>query len=482
MKIFAKKVLGAVLCVILIFLLCACEGSPQSGGKNTQTSGAMEENNTKTNNGSTQPDNNMPQNITENTSHTSGTLCFLCGSESCCNTENGYYYLTGETTKLRGDDYGTHLMYMDFATCQEIYLCSTAGCRHDTADCPAVFLYDEFPSYTTKLFIFKNNLYILSREYDNDGSMSQDMLLGESGLLSPEKSPAVLYRAGLDGTGRKPVYTFDSDLTLEDHVIGDENGIYIITKKLSVDKIDNASYTTLSERRLMFLDLESFDIKEICSMDFNDGISWQVIGCCENSLILSGIDFGKELSLDEKWDDDIHKELYEKSFDVYAVLDLESGALREFYRISNKEEHSARVVGDILYLSSSENQDIEGLNILTGEKKTICTLSQNFIMDTLGDMLCCRDWNLSKDSTWYFVNTKTGEISHSSLVNQCNGWELEFYAELASDVLVVYDYDAEKNSDGSYSIYQKKCALISKEDLFAGKENYRKIKMIGPGE
>lgn len=490
-KNFVKRILILILSAILVCLLCACTKDAQTEGGDTQINGRSKEItdkskqiNDKDRDGTgknTETDNNTAQqNNAENLSHKSGALHFLCGIDSNCSTENGYYYLTEETKKLRDENYATYLMYMDFATCQEIYLCSTAGCKHDTADCPAVFLYDDFPVSTTKLFVWKENLYILSKEYDDDGGMYENVM--SVGDTQPESSPAVLYKAKLDGTERKQIYTFDSDLTLEDMVVGDENGIYIITKKVCTDKAGTFSYMTSSERKLMFLDLESFNIKEICSMDFNDKISWNVTDCCGNFLILKGIDFGREISKDEKWNDDIYKSLYENSFDVYSILDLESGTVTEIYRGSNKYSHSSHVIGDILYLSSSENQNIEGLNIITGEKKTVCTLSQNLIMDVLGDMLCCRDWNLAGDFTWYFVDTKTGEIYHSSLVNKCNGWDLEFYAETASDVLVVNDYDAKKGSDESYEIYQMKYALISKEDLFSGKENYRKIKMIGTGQ
>ncbi len=477
-KAFTKNF---ILCAVLICLLCGCGKDVQTKSGNTQENGSREISDKEKEEKNTETDSaTIQQNTGKNLFYKTGDLRFLCGSESNCSTENGYYYLTGETTKLRDGDYATHLMYMDFATCQEIYLCSTAGCKHDTADCPAVFLYDDFPAYTTKLFVWKDNLYILSREYDDDGTMSEDILYIED--TQPEGFPAVLYKAKLDGTERKQIYTFDSDLTLEDMVVGDENGIYIITKKVSTDKTDTASYTTSSERKLIFLDLESLNTREICSMDFNDNISWNVTGCSGDSLILNGIDFGREISRDEQWNDDVYKSLYESSFDVYSVLNLESGTVTEIYRDSNQYEHSSQVIGDTLYLSSSENQNIEGLNIFTGEKKTVCTLSQNLILDALGDMLCCRDWNLAGDFTWYFVDTKTGEIHHSSLVNKCNGWSLEFYAKTASDILVVNDYDAKKNSDESYEIYQIKYALISKEDLFSGKENYRNIKMIGPGQ
>lgn len=399
--------------------------------------------------------------------------------KSACNTEDGYYYLTEDIMELRDGSYGMHLMYMDFASGRELYLCSTAGCKHDSPDCPAVFLYDDFPLSSTIPFIFGDHLYILSREYDNDGSASQSFITIGGGA---ESQPAALYRANLDGTGRKKIYTFDADLTLEDKVIGNDQGIYIITKKLSSDKNGTQSYTTSSERKLMFLNLSSLSLTEICSMDFGDSISWHILGCCPNGFVLCGTDFGRELSRDEIWDDDVYKDLYNNSNEVYALLSREGGKPKEIIRLSNKYEISERLLGNKLYLSSKENQNIEEIDTKTGEKKTICSLRENCIMDTLGDVLCCRGWDLADDPVWYFVDTKTGAITHSPLTIPCNGWSIDFRGETAQDVLFVYDYDATGSKDGSYEIHRYKHALISKSDLFAGKESYRKIEMIGSGQ
>ncbi len=404
-------------------------------------------------------------------------------NRSACITQNGYYYLTFESTELRDGNYGMHLMYMDFASGREIYLCSTAGCEHDSLDCPSVFLYDDFPSLSTIFFTIGDHLYILSRDYDNDGSVAQDSIaIGDWSTAVVESRPTVLYRANLDGTERKKIYTFDADLTIEDKVIGNDKGIYVITKKLSTDKDGGKIYTTSSERKLMFLELDSLSLNEVCSMDFDDHISWRITGCCQDGFLLCGTDYGRELSRDEIWDDDVYRGLYENSYNVYAFLSRDGGEMKEIARQSNTYFSSAELLGDILYLSSAENQDIEALNIKTGEKKTLCTLSQNMIMDTLGDRLCCRSWDLSSDHIWYFVDTKTGEITNTPLKILYNDWSIDFYGETAQDVLFIYDYDATATPNGSYRIHQYKYALISKDDLFAGKDNYRRIEMIGPGQ
>lgn len=405
--------------------------------------------------------------------------------EAACNTENGFYYLTGKVVKLRDGNYGVHLMYMDFAAGREVYLCSTASCKHDSLDCPAVFLGDDFPAWSSRLFVFGDKLYILARGYDYDDTMTQSVVtIGYDDSLVTESRPAVLYRANLDGTERKKVYTFDAAVTLEDMVIGNDRGIYLITKKLSAEKHGNQVYTTSTDRKLVFLELDSLSMEEVCPMTFDDHISWNVTGCYQNGFILQGTDYGRELSWEEKWEDDVevHRELYQNSFTVYARLSQEGGRPEEICRQSNFYENSGRVLGDSLYLSSEENQKVEAVTIETGERRTLCTLPQNLIMDVLGDMLCCRAWDLAGDQTWYFVSTKTGDVTKTPLVNLCNGWSLEFRGQTASEVLFVYDYDAEKFNDGSYEINQKKHALISKEALLAGREDYRKIEMVGPGQ
>lgn len=457
-----------MIAVLVCSSLCACSNQAGTSGGNDdagQNAGAQ-------------------QNTGGSASSGSRDLQLLSNryGDAACNTENGYYYLTTEVKKLRDGNYGTHLMYMDFAAGREIYLCSTAGCKHDSLDCPAVLSYDDFPTVSTIPFVFGDYLYILSREYDNDGSVSQEtMQIGGNGN-SVESQPAVLYRANLDGTGRKKIFTFDAGLTLEDKVIGNDKGIYIITKKLSADKDGNETYTTSSERRLMFLDLSSLSLSEVCSMDFGDHISWKIIGCCQNDFLLCGDDFGREITRDETWNEDVYKELFKNSSKVYALLNRDGGKPKEIARQSNRYDRSVQLLGNKLYLSSEENQNIDVLDIQTGEKKTLCTLPQNLMMDTLGDTLCCRGWDLAGDPTWYFVDTKTGAVTKTPLVIPHNGWSIDFRAETKTDVLFVYDYDATESGDGSYEIHRYKHALISKDDLFVGKDSYRKIEMVERGK
>ena len=112
----------------------------------------------------------------------------------------------------------------------------------------------------------------------------------------------------------------------------------------------------------------------------------------------------------------------------------------------------------------------------------VAKLKQNNLLSTLGGKLCCRDWDLSKDFTYYFVDPATGKVQHSKLVNKRLGWDLEFLAENDRDALVVYDYEATPGArKGLYNISQYKLALIDKTDLFQGVDRFQPIQMTGKG-
>lgn len=459
--------LSIIFPLLLALVLTACGQSGQASSGAKREDGSKSDLSTNSGNGA------ATQEISD--------LQYLCRANGYgCSTENGYYYLTEDPKKLEDGNYGIYLMYMDYATQQEIYLCSNSGCNHNNANCPAVFLYDDF-SISTRLFIYKNQLYILSKDPDQDGSMSTSSTLDDDISFSYiEDTPHTLYRAELDGTNRQKIYTFDT-VTLEDFVLGDASGIYVVAKKISVTRENGSEYRNSEEKNLLRVDVETKKAEKVCSLDFEDDITWHIQGCFENTLVLEGTDYGRKLTNAEMFDDDAYKNYYLNSSEVYALLDLKTGEKKEALRLSNETEFSDAIAGNKLYYSLSDRQQILCRDLATGEEKEIASLPQSYIYHAMDGVLCCHDWDF-QNHTFYYVDINTGEVSHSKLVNKSLGWDLEFRAELADRVLVIYDYDATPAGDGAYEINQYKYALISKEDLYAGNENYYPIKMIEKGE
>lgn len=142
-----------------------------------------------------------------------------------CSTDEGFYYLTEKQTELSDGSYASHLMYMDCATCQEVYLCSDSSCRHDTQACTSVF---SDASYDGRIFLWDGFLYYLDRSPDTSGT-TVITITGETGT---ETRPSVLYRMNPDGSGREQIYAFDDKATVEDVAFGGPGGLYFVTKKL----------------------------------------------------------------------------------------------------------------------------------------------------------------------------------------------------------------------------------------------------------
>lgn len=415
-----------------------------------------------------------------------GGLYLLASQEQeGCYTQDGYYYLPSQPETLADGSYGSRLMYMDFATLQEVYLCSNAGCNHNSADCQAVCLYDEFPPYTSLLFVYQSALWVLSRKTDSGDSMQMEFGADsmDSGLTDPKinMQEAVLYRMNLDGTDRRKVHTFDQNVVLEDLVLGDGEGIYVVEKELSAEQEGEATYYTSVSRRLVRVNPDTGKETQVCSLEFGDGIQWKILGGYGNVLLLVGTDYGQPYTQEEYYDEDTYKALFENSVEIYASLDLDSGQKKERYRIANREENCGRMVGHMLYVSSREEGGIKAIDLDTGAERTLCVAEGNYyyIWDVIGDKLCCKDQ--SWDHTFYYIDMNSGTVSHSPLVNLSLGWSLEFRAVLDRDVLVIYDYEAVDNGDGSYEINRCQYGLISREDLVAGNGNYRKIRMVGSG-
>ncbi len=494
-KHVAKK--AAAFTIALSILLSGTACGNNEDGNNTAADGdiamagdkAMAGDNTAAAENSAERESSQDKPDPYAASQASDDLKFLCSEDgnASCATQEGYYYISTESQKLQDGSLGYRLMYIDYASCQEICLCSAPGCSHDTKDCTAVLPYDEFHAHDSKLFLHQGSLYILNRQYDAEGSYSAtlgaegEVILGNVSSANP--MPAALYRMNPDGTGRQKVFSFDPDLTLAGTLALDGQGLYAVSKKLSSEQTGTGEYTSSSEKTLVFLDLSSYSLSQIAPLEFGDSINWQLIGCVNGSFLLEGIDYGRRLTVEEQFgdDDDIYHELYKNSHTVFALLDPSSGSSREVYRMKNQETHSSALLNDTLYISFTDSKKILGVNVSTGEETLLSTHPQNYIVGTLGNMLCCQNLNTFTDPTYYFVDTDTGEIRHSDLVNKSLGWSLELVAETDSDVLVIYDYDAVSADGESYEIRLYQHGLISKEDLFSGKDNYRKIQMAGRG-
>ncbi len=466
-----KKLTALLLTTLLMLSLAACGKGPADRNATERTQPQSEPQTTQS---GKQDD---PQ---------SNGITLLCDDSSSFSshfgTASGYYYFT-ESGKIQGEKSGLHLMYIDYATKKEVYLCSDSGCQHNSETCTSVFSMEEFGTDCLP-FVHGNWLYVLNREFDQDGSTAMD-LQGGTDDVKTESMPVSLYRMGLDGSVRQKVFTFPENTTAEKLVFSDGDDLWFVTKKLSFQQDGNATYTTSSDRALSRLDLSEGKIVSTIPLEFGDHMHHKVIGGTGSQFILCSVEYPQGMSEQDvmRLTDDDWKKLYKNSSTVCSALDVTSGEKKEIYRQANRSlSPSFAVRGGYLYASDYENNGILKIDLASGEKTTLAELSQNYIYDTLGDALCCVNVNESQDSTLYFVDMETGEVRHSTLTNQSLGWQLDILADAGDQVLVVYDYEAIPRNDGSYEILQFQYGLISISDLYHSNENYEPIAMVGSGK
>lgn len=457
-----KRIVSSLLTGVLVLTLTACGTDRQESSKSSEVS--------------SEPGGTQQQTV-------SNELTLLCDDSSSFSnhfgTESGFYYFT-ESNKIADKLSGMHLMYIDYATKKEVFLCSDSGCLHDSEQCSSVYAQDEFGTDSLP-FVWGDALYVLSRDYDTDGNTSFNF--GE-GATTPEAKKVNLYRMNLDGSSRQKIYTFSDDITTEKLVFGDGDNLWFVTKKLQTQSEKAGDYTTSTDRNLSKYSISENKIIDTISLDFGDNIYQTVVGASGGTFVLNGVAYPDGMSeadvmklSDEEW-----KEICKNSSTIYSSLDVRSKNKKEIYCIDSSGMQSTCSVKDgVLFVSDCGDSGIVKINLASGKKTKFANLAQNYIYFSLADTLCCLDTGKTDDTTLYFADMKTGEIYHSTLTNKSLGWQLDVLADTDDQVLVVYDYDATENGD-QYTINAYKYALISKDDLYNSKANYSPIAMAGGGK
>lgn len=468
-----KRMIALILAGTLLLSLCACTKDVFDPKEDQQHTGI-----------SADKENKMPGSNMQGV----GGIQLLADENSPISnhfgTENGYYYLS-EADKISGDLYGMYLMYIDYSTKKEVYLCSDSGCRHDSETCSAVLSWEEVGN-DSLIFVQGDFLYLLNREYDPDGTTTMNFIAGDDGAsVNTESAETSLYRMKPDGSSREKFFTFPENTTTEKIVFGDGNSLWFVTKKISFEQENGARYTTSGERALVQLDLGAKKITKTISLKFDDSIDYDVIGGSGSKFVLSGVEYPNGMSSDEamRLSDDDFKEMYKNSVTVDCVLDADSGEKKELHRVSNKGDRETFFVADgYLYTSRSEGGIVK-TNLETGEEAALTnSLGQNYILSGLSDSLCCVEPGSKEDKAHYFVDMETGEVSRCTLLNQSLGWPLDILCDAGEHVLVIYDYDATPTGDGAYEISKYHYGLISKSDLYNSKASYEPISMVRSGK
>lgn len=416
--------------------------------------------------------------------------CWNCQS-SVCYTENGYYHMG----PYLENEYN-HLLYLDYATQQEVVVCSDSSCKHDTVNCASVF-FDEYV-FENHLFVFQDYLYCLCTDYDQDGTMSSG-----GGFLSDElkeindereaKRRASLYRMNLDGTEREKLWQSDAGYVAETEVFGDGTGFWFVTKQPSaeVHEETGAVYNHCKNRAFIRYDINERKITDRIPLEDYNNIALNVDGCTGSKFYLIGMAYPNGTSIMDNMDilapgmemGSIHPDYWDfndKCECVYFTLDVKTKELKEItrYKIADMN-YGAECRGGKIYFERPDDSCFT-YNIETGETAEL-NIPEGYRLDGFfADKLVLSHYpGDHNDTARYFADPDGSNITRSELLTN-DGADIDLITVVGDDALVITGHGGipSERNPGAYTCWTALYALISLDDLYNGRANYKPFDMV----
>lgn len=398
----------------------------------------------------------------------------------CCSSKDGFYFMTD-----RLDSLYPRLKYVDYATRQEVFLCSDSSCNHDKESCTAVFSYEEFYANEggkSRLFTYNNKLFFLSNPA-SDFLMWQSPNAGEEGGFSAgsfvEEKNAALCQMNLDGTGREKIFELPKGQTFETAVVGEGDNLWFIIKTPDIykDEKSGAAMTCSKDRQLIKFSLSGKKIIESIPFDEYNKTTLELMGAWGNSLIFSGVeypdsktrlDYAELLAPKETLEEEIAhmdetNDFFDRCFQVFFTMDTNAGKIKEIYRqkgfFCNIHQYNGNLYVD------SRDYGITRVDISTGEAEKFTPPEEYELWGFLGDKIVYMHKTPDySDNSYYFCDLGSEELKKAEPI-----------VNLSTDLLAVSGSTALITTDGAFGDI-KDMALISLEDIYNGNRNFEYIK------
>ena len=355
---------------------------------------------------------------------------------------SGYYYLSAL------DGGASLLRYIDYATGQDLPLCSQPNCSHSGETCPAWLAYSGTSAnvYATDQQVF---VTFNGSPWDSDAFAEY----GEAAL------PRVLTLAP-DGSGRREVARFGaSDAFTSLPAAGDGTFYTIVT--------DYGEGEGSGEKRIAAIDLATGKVTTDDSVQRRE---MRIMGAAGRELVLQS--------------------MVSDTLSAYAAYNVDSGELRDLY--NGSEPVSAACRDGALILLETKTGTLRCIQIATGQETTLSTdlfsgrsldfVTLAFVTDA-GYVVQAHQGR----TAYNFLIDQTGKTTRQELFADSTDPHdklrmLDIFAQPGGDYLVApsRNYRTVKvpgPKGVSYGIDEPvhDFALISQADFWASKPNYRPV-------
>lgn len=394
-----------------------------------------------------------------------GELTLLINKTTNYN-QNGYYYI-----HMGEDKY--NIKYFDYEAKKEIYLCNKPNCHHDTKECNS---YLDIMG-DNKMIAYDNKLYLMS-------SMGEVQVMDSGANTSmmntmPSSSPT-LYQMSLEGTQKTKVWEAPSGTNMVPCII-EKNALYaFLTKNKSIATGTNSTTQMETERKLIKINLSTGKYEEI-----KDCKNQSVIGVYKDSIILEEIEYKED---PEKFlkDDTAAIRNINQSTRKIKRYNLVTKQETEIYQDKYSNMETIDSAGAFVYFTTSKSKTIEYVNIETNEKGTLVALPksganfQGIYNNRLLYLYYDTSSNEGKVEKAYYVDLQTKEnkefklLDHNrQLVEILATYGDSYFLKIEDELTDEYTtWAGTKQRDIKSTHY----GLIHKEDYWASKANYLKMK------
>lgn len=351
-------------------------------------------------------------------------------------TDEGYYYCKYFHPANAMEDSYENLMYIDYASNKQVYLCSKSNCTHSDASCTSYMT----TSGAQGLFTYNGRLYRLSHAYDPEHQEYPGLIVSDP-----------------DGANRSTLYKLESNTNwLRDFVFGDDMlyaDVMVMETTTDSDSAFGFISGTDANSRIYAINLKNGSAEMV--YDLTDQ---KIIGAYDQTIVISKpSDSGVTICL----------------------FDVNEHTTSEAVRISS--EAYVHNDGIIYYAEASR---LTALDLRTGETRQISNNlpAASTYLEFFGDYILCEQTTDNGTISYFAVNPSDGTIHPIDLYLSGIDHQrpVEIMAEWENCFLVLTGYKIDEEYVDWAGVWQEYTskeyfALIDKADFIAGQANYRPI-------
>lgn len=425
-----KKLIKSTAILFMVFALIgfsACSGNNNNSNiENSDTGTSEEKNQTNQETGANDTSQSNPEPASE--------LQHICEMLGRFSTQEGYYFYKSYHPSNNMEDGYDNLMYIDYATGKQVYLCSKANCAHNDSGCTSYIQVEGAQG----LFTYQEKLYRLSNAYSADDQIVPG-----------------LFESELDGSNQKNIYQLESGRSwLRDFVLG--NGI-IYADVMVMEEIESNGVVSSG-----WDDSKS----HILAIDLNTGEATDVYDLTDQSIVGA---YGDKIIISKVSGDEIQFSLFDTSKKSAVSVGSINSAV---YTCDNGQVYYP--VNNVLYAMDLETGESKKIADSLPESPDEIEIHDNYAV-------CARS-DVNGATSHFAVALSDGNIRKINLFK--SGLEFKSPVEVEGEFddyfLVLNGYKMEKEYVDWVGVWQdfiseERYALIKKEDFFSGKAEYQPI-------